>query len=267
MRTVLDILRDQSGKGGGGIPGSPMDKEQAKKLRSVEKDIGAPTRKLVAPQALEALTTNNAFQTSLPASARQGIEGQFAQAKNDIMAGAGGRGGMLRNALVNNANTRAGTIAKATDDYRQMGIQRAMDTLVPAAIPDAKTQAGQASSIANNQMQRNMAQAQSDAQGQQSMMGGLGAIASLIPLMFSTREAKENIQPVDVYKFLDDIVSMPIYTWNYKGDTGRTHIGPVVEESPTYIVEGKYLNAQDCIGFLLGAVKALTEKVRSLEGR
>lgn len=167
------------GKDGGGIPGSPTDKQQAKKLKAVEAQVGEPTRGVVVPKALDTLTNQNPFATSLPSSSRDTYEKQFAQANADIQAGAGGRGGMLRNALVQNANQRAATIAKANDDYRQLGIERALGTLVPAAIPDARTQASMAANIANNENQRNIANYQSQQQGQQALLGGLGGLAGL----------------------------------------------------------------------------------------
>jgi hypothetical protein len=165
--------------GGGSVPISPSDKQQAKILKEIEATFGKPMRDVISPQAIGALANQNAFSTEMPGSTRDTYERQFDVAKRNIMNEAGGRGGMLRQSLVNNENSRAGTIAKATDDYRQLGIERALG-LIPSALPNANAQMQARGQIASNQNAINTANAQMANQGSQSMMSGLGGLAGLM---------------------------------------------------------------------------------------
>ncbi len=96
--------------------------------------------------------------------------------------------------------------------------------------------------------------------------GGLSSIGSgLMGLIGSSRDFKEDIQPLTRDDILDMVDSTPIYRWRYKGDT-RMHTGPVTEESPRLIVSdnGKMLDMIDYNGFLFAGLKALNRKVDSL---
>lgn len=96
------------------------------------------------------------------------------------------------------------------------------------------------------------------------LLSGLGAAGS----MLSSREFKEEITPVDLDAIMAEIEATPVYSWRYKGDS-RTHIGPVTEEAPKGIVsdDGKMLVSIDYMGFMLGAIKALSQRVKQLEAR
>jgi hypothetical protein len=100
--------------------------------------------------------------------------------------------------------------------------------------------------------------------GGSSAGGAAGGASSGLSGMFSSREYKENIEPADIDKFLEELESTPIYEWSYKGDS-RRHIGPVTEEAPKVMVDEKMLVPIDYLGFLFGALKALNEKVKRLE--
>jgi hypothetical protein len=139
---------------------------------------GEPIRASVIPNAVNTLATQNPFSTALPGSARGTYEKQFGQAKNSIMNSAGGRGGMLRRALVDNANSRAGAIAKASDDYRQLGIERAMG-LIPSALPNAAATMGGQQQLVSGEQARNKGNVAMQAQGQQATGEGIGSLAGL----------------------------------------------------------------------------------------
>jgi len=103
------------------------------------------------------------------------------------------------------------------------------------------------------------------------MLGQLGA-AAITRMPFSSRDFKDHIDalsPEEYAKVLADVEATPVYRWNYKpelaGSDRRRHIGPVVEESPEEIFEGKMLVPIDYMGFMFAAIKALTEKVKRLE--
>ena len=104
-----------------------------------------------------------------------------------------------------------------------------------------------------------------------SSAGGVSGAAG-IAAMFggSSRDFKDGIESLTADEYatiLDEVESTPVYRWNYKPEFGdsRRHIGPVVEESPAQITEGKMLVPIDYMGFMFGAIKALNEKVKRLE--
>jgi hypothetical protein len=94
---------------------------------------------------------------------------------------------------------------------------------------------------------------------------GTSAASMGMGAMMSSRDFKENIEPAEMDTILDQVAATPIYRWNYKGDA-RRHIGPVTEEAPEMIVDGKILVSVDYMGFMLAAIKALNEKVKQLGG-
>ncbi len=102
--------------------------------------------------------------------------------------------------------------------------------------------------------------------------GGLGALGSIgAGFAFSSRTFKEDIEPYSLETILDEIEATPVYSWRYKSEFGdpRTHVGPVTEESPRAIVteDGRALVTLDYLGYMFGAIKALTQRVKELESR
>lgn len=162
-------------KGGGSIPGSPTDKEQAKILKGLEANVGVPVRQTIMPSALETLGGPGVYQTTLPASNREAIEAQFKQAQNSIM-NSGTRGGQLQSRMADLARDRAATVSGATNQAKQVGIERALG-LVPAAIPSAQSRLATGAQIGSTEQNRLNSQAQMEAQNQAGK--GQGA-ASLV---------------------------------------------------------------------------------------
>lgn len=165
------------GKGGGKAPKvqqSPTDIETAAGLKSLRTGFTEPLQALVTPQVLQAFANNNPFSTTMPGSSRDLYENQFDVANRNIQNTAGGRGGMLRRSLVQNQTNRAGTIAKAQDDYKQLGVERAMGML-PTAYPNAATQMSAAQGIAGRENTINQANAEAKYKQQQSQSGGIGS--------------------------------------------------------------------------------------------
>lgn len=165
-------------KGGGKAPKvqqSPTDIQTAAQLKDIEEGYSKPLRGLITPQILGTFANNNPFDTKMPGSSRDMYEQQFDVANRNIKNTAGGRGGMLRRSLVQNQTQRAGTIAKAQDDYKQLGIERAMG-MIPSALPNAQAQMGAAQSIAGREQAANAANAQMKAQQQSSKGEGLGGM-------------------------------------------------------------------------------------------
>ena len=133
--------------------------------------------------------------------------------------------------------------------------------------------AGQQASILNQQYQGQLsawgAQQQADAQSQSSMWSGIGTAAGMGMMMFSSKDFKENKQPVD--GALSAINSMPVEEWDYKegmGDGGR-HIGPYAEDfqRATGKGDGKTIPVIDAIGVTVKAVQELDQKIEQLGRR
>ena len=102
------------------------------------------------------------------------------------------------------------------------------------------------------------------------IQGGLGAAGSIGAAMISSRDFKDGIEPLTAEEYvsiLSEVENTPVYRWNYKPEfnDSRRHIGPVVEEAPAQITEGKMLVPIDYMGFMFSAIKALNEKVTRLE--
>lgn len=84
----------------------------------------------------------------------------------------------------------------------------------------------------------------------------------------SDRDSKTNIARADSLEILRKLVSLPISTWEYKGDTGVRHIGPMAQDfyaefglgaSPTGI------STIDAGGVALAAVQGLYAELESAQ--
>lgn len=165
------------GKSGGGasVPQSPTDAAQAAILNNLEATVGQPIRDVVMPQVLSTLAGPGVFQTTLPAADRQAIEDQFKQAEGNIYA-TGQRGGQLNQQLTDLNSARAGSVAEATANAKQLGIERALG-LVPAGIPNASTTMSAMSALGNSEQSRLNAEAQMAAQQDAAKGSGMGSLA------------------------------------------------------------------------------------------
>lgn len=81
----------------------------------------------------------------------------------------------------------------------------------------------------------------------------------------SSREAKENIEPVNPDEALDDVMGTPVRRYNYKGNPQQI-TGTIAEEAPGSISDGRQVSAVSQIGTLTGAVQALAKQVNSGSG-
>ncbi len=179
------------GKGGGDVPTlmpGPLEREQAKFLKTQRKNIIEPAQQALFAPALTAATQG--FQTNLSAQDRQALEAQHNQARSDIMS-RGTRGGLMQQMLTNADIARADTVGNAINNARQLGIQRGLAALVPSAFPGAQSVMAGGQAAAGNEMARNQAninaqiQAQQAAgQGKGATIGGLGSLAGGAMMMF-----------------------------------------------------------------------------------
>jgi hypothetical protein len=84
----------------------------------------------------------------------------------------------------------------------------------------------------------------------------------------SDRNAKENFQSVDPEYVLEQVVQMPVSTWNYIGEAeGIRHLGPMAQDF--YVAFGlgdseRYINTLDADGVALAAIQGLYAKNQTL---
>jgi hypothetical protein len=85
----------------------------------------------------------------------------------------------------------------------------------------------------------------------------------------SSRDVKENFADVDGESVLRNLRRMPVSTFSYTGDSGKTrHLGPVAEDFYAAFALGdsdKSINAQNMAGVSLAAVKALEDRTAHLQ--
>lgn len=123
-------------------------------------------------------------------------------------------------------------------------------------------------SILNQQYQNNLAAQQAKNQSSSSLWGGIGSLAGMGLMAFSSKELKEDKTPIEDGAALEAINSMPVEEWKYKegvADEGQ-HIGPYAEDfqRATGKGNGKMINLVDGMGLTMKAVQDLSKKVDKL---
>lgn len=86
----------------------------------------------------------------------------------------------------------------------------------------------------------------------------------------SSREIKENFQPVDASEILAHVAALPIQRWNYKNEKGVDHIGPIAEDFYSAFQTGgtnAAISTVDADGVALAAIQALHEIVQDKSRR
>jgi len=117
-----------------------------------------------------------------------------------------------------------------------------------------------------NQLNAWNMQQQASASASSSLWGGIGSLAGMGLMAFSSKDYKEDKQPVE--GGLDAVNSMPVEEWKYKdgiADGGR-HIGPYAEDfqKATGKGNGKMIPVMDAVGVTMKAVQELDKKVEKL---
>lgn len=118
-----------------------------------------------------------------------------------------------------------------------------------------------------NSAQRNAATTSAAATAGSAALSALPYLASL-----SSSMVKENKEPIDHSKTLENVTALDIESWNYlPGVTDETqkHIGPYAEQFAKLfgVGDGIHINMIDALGVCLSSIKALTEKVTKLEAQ
>jgi hypothetical protein len=90
-----------------------------------------------------------------------------------------------------------------------------------------------------------------------------------VPSGVSDRYAKENFAPVDGREILACLATIPIETWNYKGeDPSVRHIGPMAQDFARVLGVGaddKRIHMIDASGVALASIQALHKMVLERE--
>lgn len=127
---------------------------------------------------------------------------------------------------------------------------------------------GQQASILNQQFQNNLQAQQMKNQNSSSLWGGIGSLAGMGMMAFSSKKLKENKKPIEDGAALDAVNSMPVEEWKYKDGVsdGAEHIGPYAEDFArvTGKGDGKMINMMDSLGLTMKAVQDLSKKVDKL---
>jgi hypothetical protein len=75
---------------------------------------------------------------------------------------------------------------------------------------------------------------------------------------------KENFAPVDARAVLEKVAALPITRWNYKGQSGQEHLGPVAQDFHAAFGVGaddKHIATVDADGVALAAIQGLNQKL------
>lgn len=156
---------------------------QQRRAEQLQTGFEDPLRNQMQPQIAQALG-QNPFSTKLSAADRAAYEGQFNQAKQNLMNTAA-PGGLMRSQMAGLERDRANAISGAASAARQTGLQRALGAsagvLPGAQLTNAMSgQALQGLSGANQTAaQRLMQQAGLNEQAASSKGSGLGSLAGL----------------------------------------------------------------------------------------
>jgi len=86
----------------------------------------------------------------------------------------------------------------------------------------------------------------------------------------SSRQLKTSERAIDVSSVLAGVAALPVDAWRYKPETGlerQVHIGPYAEDFQAAfgVGDGVTISTIDAIGVCLAAIRALSEKVETLE--
>lgn len=92
-----------------------------------------------------------------------------------------------------------------------------------------------------------------------SIMGIVGA--------FSDANVKENFHPIVMDDVLGRVNQLPVTGWSYVFDPSVKHVGPMAQDFQKAfgVGDGRTIALVDAFGVLLTSIKALTEKVETLE--
>lgn len=162
-------------------------------------------------------------------------------------------------------STSAGSAAMQTtagNNAQAAGLSSIMGQGYQAAM----TGYGNQANTLNQQYQNQLNAWQANQQQSNSLWGGLGSLAGMGLMAFSSKEFKKDKRPAT--GSLEAVRRMPVGEWKYKDGIadGGEHIGPYAEDfqAATGKGNGKMINLMDAVGVTMGAVQQLDKKVDAL---
>lgn len=162
-------------------------------------------------------------------------------------------------------STSAGSAAMQTtagNNAQAAGLSSIMGQGYQAAM----TGYGNQANTLNQQYQNQLNAWQANQQQSNSLWSGLGSLAGMGLMAFSSKEFKEDKRPAT--GSLEAVRRMPVGEWKYKDGIadGGEHIGPYAEDfqAATGKGNGKMINLMDAVGVTMGAVQQLDKKVDAL---
>lgn len=167
--------------------------------------------------------------------------------------------------LSSNAGSAAyGTTA--SNNAQAAGNSSIMGQGYQAAMSGYGNQANILNQQYGNQLNAWQAQNAASSASSSGMWGGIGSMVGMGMQAFSSKELKEEKEPVD--GALDAIESMPVEKWKYKegvADEGE-HIGAYAEDfqQATGLGNGKTIDLVDGLGLTMRAIQELNQKVDSI---
>ena len=143
-----------------------------------------------------------------------------------------------------------------------------LGNMVGAGYQGAMNGYNSQASILNQQQQNKIQAQQMNNQSSSSLWSGIGSLAGMGMMAFSSKKLKENKKPIEDGAALDAVNSMPVEEWKYKEGVsdGGEHIGPYAEDFArvTGKGDGKMINMMDSLGLTMKAVQDLSKKVDRL---
>ncbi len=85
----------------------------------------------------------------------------------------------------------------------------------------------------------------------------------------SSRAKKENINTLTLAEALAALVELEPVQFNYKSDTGESHVGFIAEDVPDLVASGdrQGLSSMDIVAVLTRVIQAQQEQIEALEMR
>jgi hypothetical protein len=92
----------------------------------------------------------------------------------------------------------------------------------------------------------------------------VGAVTASSFNTSSDRDLKENVEPVSPEEVLEKVAALPIARWNFKGESGISHMGPMAQDFHAAFGLGsddKHIATVDADGVALAAIQGLNQKL------
>jgi hypothetical protein len=93
----------------------------------------------------------------------------------------------------------------------------------------------------------------------------VGAVTATTFINSSDRALKENVEPVSPEEVLEKVAALPIARWNFKGENGTSHMGPMAQDFHAAFGLGpddKHIAMVDADGVAPASIQGLNQKLQ-----